>query len=101
MPVQYDKNPFLVIDRVMQTISSVRPGKGDTGVYISLHEDYLMAQRFRYRYLNALSNETRKVLIDTWNEFIFKREEENYPIHQKSVHKALYQSLFTQSDETN
>ncbi len=91
--VKYNKNTYKVLDLAMSLIPPLRDGKSDVGAIISFVQDVEMYRKFRVKYLDANINEQKELIIK-WNDFIAKRESENYIPQRNSQHCNYYYTLF-------
>lgn len=93
--IQFNKNPFLVLDTALESIPSIRSGKSDVMALVSFSEDIAMFRRFRRAYLRSYDDLTeRKRLLGVWNKVIALRDAEDYVPHFESQNYEFYKNVF-------
>lgn len=92
--VKPHRNKFIVLDNCLDSIPALKGGKSDVGAIISFVQDIEMYRKFRCEYLFASSKKELDKLLTKWNDFINKRELENYVPHGESQHRNYYYILF-------
>jgi len=94
--ITYDTNQYYVLSEAYDAIPKIKGGKSDVKAFVAYVQDINMYDLFKRKYLGSwnTTKKERVILIQLWNEYISKRESEDYITFDESENKVWYLTIF-------